>query len=65
MPRMPPEVHKGRERMEMKKISNIKKVEGECAKLCEERKHIWTELVEDPKIKEMEARLRDAKGRPH
>jgi hypothetical protein len=36
MPGTPPEVHEGRERMATTSVSNIKRVEGECAKLCEE-----------------------------
>jgi hypothetical protein len=36
MPGTPPEVHEGRERMETTTVANIKKIEGECAKLCEE-----------------------------
>jgi hypothetical protein len=48
-------VHEGRERMTMKTISNIKKVEGECSKLCEESAHIWTEIIEDPEMKGVEA----------
>jgi seryl-tRNA synthetase len=36
MPGTPPEVHKGRERMVTKTVSNIKRIEGECTKLCEE-----------------------------
>jgi hypothetical protein len=44
----------------MTTIENIKKMEGECTKLCEESAQIWTNLVEDPKMKVVEARLRDA-----
>jgi hypothetical protein len=32
----------------------------ECTNLCEERMHIWTKLDEDPEMKVIEARLRDA-----
>jgi DNA repair exonuclease SbcCD ATPase subunit len=48
MPEMPPEVHEGRVRMEMTTVSNIKKVEDECTKLCEESVQVWTELMGDP-----------------
>jgi len=33
---MPLEVREGRERMVMTTVTNIKKIEEECAKLCEE-----------------------------
>jgi hypothetical protein len=35
-------------------------VEEECAKLCEESAQIWTDLVEDPEMKVVEAKLREA-----
>jgi uncharacterized protein (DUF3084 family) len=35
-PGMPPEVREGRERMMMTTVTNIKKIEEECTKLCEE-----------------------------
>jgi hypothetical protein len=36
MPGSPPEVHEGRKRMTTTTVANIKKIEGECMKLCEE-----------------------------
>ena len=51
----------GKVRMATTKISNIKKIEGECTKLYEESAQIWTELVEDPEMKAMEAKLREVK----
>jgi hypothetical protein len=57
---MPPEVRAGRERMMMTTITNIKKVEEECAKLYEESVQIWKDLVEYPEMKVMEAKLREA-----
>jgi hypothetical protein len=41
-------------------IANIKKVEEEWKKLCEERMQIWTDLVEDPEMKDVEKKLREA-----
>jgi hypothetical protein len=35
----------------MKPIENIKKMDEECANLCEENMHIWKNLMEDPKMK--------------
>ena len=56
---MPPEENSQRERTIMTIIENIKKLDEECTNLCEERTHIWNNLMEDPKINSMEARLRD------
>jgi hypothetical protein len=47
----------------MKIVANIKKIEEECAKLCEESVQIWTDLVEDPNLKVIEAKLREAQER--
>jgi hypothetical protein len=55
---MPLEERVGRERTTLINITNIKKVEEECVKICREIKKIWTELVEDT---EMKAKLREAK----
>jgi len=60
MPGTPPKERAGRERTMMTTITNIKKLEEECTKLYEESAQIWTNLVEDPKIKVVEAKLRDA-----
>jgi hypothetical protein len=46
---MPPEVHEGRVRMEMTSVSNIKKVEYECANICEESLQVWTKIMGDLK----------------
>jgi hypothetical protein len=54
-----PEVREGRERMTMTVVTNIK-VEEECAKLYEESMQIWIDLVEYPKMKVVEAKLREA-----
>jgi hypothetical protein len=35
-------------------------VEEECTKLCEESTQIWKDLVEDPDMKVVEAKLREA-----
>jgi hypothetical protein len=56
----PPEEQVGRERMNDEIVANIKKVEEECTKLCEESAQIWTDLVEDPEMKVMEEKLREA-----
>jgi hypothetical protein len=53
-------VREGRERMAMKTFTNIKKVEEECAKIYEESTQIWIDLVEDPEMKVVEAKLREA-----
>jgi hypothetical protein len=42
MPGIPPKLREGREIMATKTVSNIKRIEGECAKLCEESAQIWT-----------------------
>jgi hypothetical protein len=47
------------EREQMMTVENIKKLEEECTKLCEESAQIWTNLMEDPEMKVVEARLRD------
>jgi len=41
-------------------VANIKKVEEECTKLCEESTQIWIDLVEDPKMKDVEEKLMEA-----
>jgi len=56
---MPPEENSQRERTIMTIIENIKKLDEECTNLCEERTHIWKNLMEDLEMKSMEARLRD------
>jgi hypothetical protein len=50
----------GRERTTMTVIANIKKVEEECMKRYKESAQIWTDLVEDPEMKVMEEKLREA-----
>jgi hypothetical protein len=45
IPGMPLEVQEGRERMATTTVTNIKKVEENCAKLYEESAQIWTELA--------------------
>jgi hypothetical protein len=57
---MPPELREGRDKMEMTIVANIKKVEEEFAKLCEESAQIWTDLVEYLEMKAMEVKLREA-----
>jgi hypothetical protein len=57
---MPPKVRAGRERMALTVVANIKKVKEECTKLCEKSAQIWTNLVEDPGMKVVEAKLREA-----
>jgi predicted nucleic acid-binding Zn-ribbon protein len=56
---MPPEENSQRERTIMTIIENIKKLDEECTNLCEERTHIWKNLMEDSEMKSVEARLRD------
>jgi hypothetical protein len=58
-PRTPPEEKVERERTSMTVVASIKTLEEECTKLCEESTQIWTNLMEDPEMKVLEARLRD------
>jgi hypothetical protein len=60
MPGSPPEVHEGRKRTTTTTVANIKKIEGECMKLCEENAQVWTKLIEDLEMKVVEAKLREA-----
>jgi len=59
MPGLPPEVREGRERMTTTYVANIKKIDDECAKLCEENAEVWIELIEYPEMKIIEENLRD------
>jgi hypothetical protein len=54
-----PEERAGRERSAMTAVANIKKLDKECAKLCEESVQIWTNIMEDPEMNVVEARLWD------
>ena len=49
----------------MTTVANMKRVQEECANLCEESTQIWTELVDDPEMKAVEAHLREAQERAH
>jgi hypothetical protein len=62
---MPPEVHEGRVRMETTTVSKIKKFEDECTKICEESVKVWEELMGDPEMKAIEAKLREAQEQVH
>jgi len=44
----------------MTSVASIKRLDEECTKLCEENTQIWKNLMKDPKMKVVEARLRDA-----
>jgi hypothetical protein len=61
MPGFPTKVRKGRMRTKTTTISNIKKIEGECAKLCEENAQVWTKLIEDLEMMVVDAKIREAK----
>jgi len=61
MPGSPPEVLEGRKRMTNTGIVNIKKIEGECEKICAENAQVWTELIEDLNMKVVEGKLREVK----
>jgi hypothetical protein len=61
MPDMPPEVHEGRLRMKMIVVAKIKKFEDECTKICEESAKVWEELMGDPEMKVVEAKLRSTR----
>jgi hypothetical protein len=41
-------------------VVNIKKIEGECTKPCEERAQIWTDLVDDSEMKDIDSKIREA-----
>jgi hypothetical protein len=43
----------------MTSVASIKRLDEECVKLCEESMQIWTNMMEDPEMKVVEARLRD------
>jgi hypothetical protein len=49
----------------MTSFVSIKRINEECTKLCEEGTQIWTNLMEDPKMKAVEGRLRDAQEKVH
>jgi galactokinase/mevalonate kinase-like predicted kinase len=53
----PPEV---KERMALATVANVNKVEEECDKISEESAQIWTDLVEDHEMKDVQAKLREA-----
>jgi hypothetical protein len=59
-PGTPPEEKEERERTTMTTVASIKRLEEECTKLCEESTQIWKNMMEDPEMKVVEARLRDA-----
>jgi hypothetical protein len=62
---LPPEVRKGRVRMEMTTNSKIKKIEDECTQICKESAQVWIELTGDPKMKAIEAKLREVHEKEH
>jgi hypothetical protein len=39
-------------------VAKIKKFEDDCACLCEESAKVWEELMEDPEMQVVEAKLR-------
>jgi hypothetical protein len=59
-PRTPYEEKEQRERIAMTSVESTNILEEECEKLCEESTQIWKNMMEDPKMKVVEARLRDA-----
>jgi hypothetical protein len=61
MPRSPTEVCEGRKRTKTTTVSNIKKIEGEFMKLCEENTHVRKYLIEYTEMKLIEANLREVK----
>jgi hypothetical protein len=48
-------------RKETTTVYHIKKIEGECMKISKENVQVWTKLIEDPKMKAIEANLRETK----
>jgi predicted nucleic acid-binding Zn-ribbon protein len=58
MPGTTPEEKEERERNLMTAVASIKRLEEECANLCEESTQIWTNMMDDPKMNSMESILR-------
>jgi hypothetical protein len=40
-------------------LPTLRGIEGECTKICEESAQVWKKLIEDPKMKAIEANLRE------
>jgi hypothetical protein len=59
MAKSPLQVHRGKMRTTTTIVANIKKIEGECMKLCEENAQVWKELIEYLDMKVVEAKLRE------
>jgi hypothetical protein len=59
-PRTPPEEKEQREITAITLVESIKRLDEECVKLCEESVQIWTNLMEDMEMKDVEDILRDA-----
>jgi len=58
-PTTPPEEKTQREKTTITSVENIKSLDEECTKLCEESMQICTNLMEDLEMKAMEDRLMD------
>jgi hypothetical protein len=54
MPGTPPEEKEQRERTTTTSVENIKSLDQECVRLCDESTHIWTQLTMNPELKEIE-----------
>jgi hypothetical protein len=60
IPGTPPEEREKREKMVNTTVENIKSLEVECAKLCEESTEFWTRLTEDVELQEIGQKIQDA-----
>jgi hypothetical protein len=60
MPGTPPEKKEQREMTTKTSVENIESLDQECTKLCDESTHIWMQLMMNPKLKEIEDRIRNA-----
>jgi hypothetical protein len=60
IPGTPPEEREKREKMVNTTVENIKSLEVECAKLCEESTKVWTRLTEDVELQEIGKKIQAA-----
>jgi hypothetical protein len=60
MPGSPLEVREGIKRTKTTTLANIKNIEGECKKLCEEKVQVWKEFIQYLDMKAVEVKLIEA-----
>jgi hypothetical protein len=65
VPRTPPEEREQRENLMHASFANIKILEQECTRMCDESIHIWTQLIMNPKLKEIEDKIRSTQEKAH